>query len=123
ERDRLAAQSQRRSTIDAAIAAFRPRVESMLHTVGDNAAAMRTTATSMFGASHRTSERAAGAVDASNEASVNVETAASAAEELSASIAEISRQLGQTISLVGIAVGEAAVTNKQIGSLAHAAQK
>jgi methyl-accepting chemotaxis protein len=123
ERDRLAAQSVRRATIDAAIAAFRPRAESMLKTVGDNAAAMRATATSMFTASQTTSERAAGAVDSSNEASVNVETAASAAEELAASIAEISRQLGQTNNLVGIAVDEAAVTNKQIGSLAHAAQK
>src|SRR5262249_57098951 len=83
ERDRLAAQNLRRAAIDGAIAAFRPRVESMLRTVGDNAAAMRKTATSIFGASHTNSERAAGAVDTSNEASVNVETAASAAEELS----------------------------------------
>src|SRR5437016_1007427 len=95
----------------------------MLSTVGDNAVAMRATATTLFAASRKTSQRAEGAVDTSNEASVNVEIAASAAEELSASISEISRQLSQTNNLVGIAVSEAGVTNEQIGSLAHTAQK
>jgi PAS domain S-box-containing protein len=123
ERDRIAAQIERRSAIDAAIADFRPRIEIMLKTVGDNAAAMRTTASALFTASQKTSERAADAVDSSNEASVNVETAASAAEELSSSIAEISRQLGRTNNLVGIAVSEAGTTNHQIGSLAQAARK
>jgi methyl-accepting chemotaxis protein len=123
ERERLAAQDQRRAAVDAAIAAFRQRVETMLSTVGKNAVAMRATATALFAASNNTTQRAEGAVDASNEASVNVETAASAAEELSASIAEISRQLGQTNNLVGIAVGEAGVTNEQIGSLADTARK
>jgi methyl-accepting chemotaxis protein/PAS domain-containing protein len=123
ERDRMNAQEQHRATVDAAIAAFRPRIEAMLRTVGDNAVAMRATATSLFAASRKTSQRAEGAVHTSNEASVNVEIAASAAEELSSSISEISRQLGQTNNLVGIAVGEAGLTNEQIGSLAHAARK
>ena len=114
---------QRRSGIEAAIAGFRQRVESMLKTVGDHAGAMRATATALFAASHKTSERAEDAVTTSNEASLNVETAASAAEEMSSSIAEISRQLSQTNSLVEIAVGEAGATNEQIGGLAHAAQK
>jgi methyl-accepting chemotaxis protein len=42
---------------------------------------------------------------------------------LSTSIAEISRQLGQTNTLVGAAAGEATATNKQIGAFANAAQK
>ena len=123
ERDRMITQEQHRATVEAAIAAFRPRIEAMLSTVGENAVAMRATATSLFAASRKTSQRAEGAVHTSNEASVNVEIAASAAEELSSSISEISRQLGQTNNLVGIAVGEAGLTNEQIGSLAHAAQK
>ena len=123
ERDRLAVQDQRRSVVDAAIASFRRRIETMLSTVNDSAVAMRATATTLFAASQKTSQRAEGAVDTSNEASVNVEIAASAAEELSASISEISRQLSQTNNLVGIAVSEAGVTNEQIGSLAYTAQK
>jgi NO-binding membrane sensor protein with MHYT domain/methyl-accepting chemotaxis protein len=123
ERDRMASQEQRRAAVDAAIMTFRQRAETMLRTVGDNAVAMRSTAASLFAASQKTTERAEGAVETSNEASVNVEIAASAAEELSSSIAEISRQLSRTNTLVGVAVSEAAATNTQIGSLAQAAQK
>jgi methyl-accepting chemotaxis protein len=123
ERDRLASQQQRRADVDAAIAVFRPRVEAMLKRVGEQAMAMRSTAAELFAASNTTSQRAEGAVESSNEASVNVEIAAGAAEEMSSSIAEISRQLEQTNSLVGIAVLEATATNQQIGSLAAAAQK
>jgi NO-binding membrane sensor protein with MHYT domain len=123
ERDRLASQEERRAAVDVAIASFRQRAETMLRTVGDNAVTLRLTAAGLFAASRKTSERAEGAVGTSNEASVNVGIAASAAEELSSSIAEISRQLSQTNTLVGVAVSDAAATNQQIGSLADAAQK
>jgi PAS domain S-box-containing protein len=123
EHDRLVGQEQRRIAVDAAIASFRQRVEAMLTMVGENAVVMRSTAASLFAASAANSERAEGAVQASKRASVNVESAALAAEELSASISEISQQLGQTNTLVGIAVADAAATNQQIGGLAQAAQK
>jgi methyl-accepting chemotaxis protein len=123
QRESLAAQEKRRATIDAAITAFRQRIEAMLTTVNDSTGAMRATASTLFNSSRKASQRAEGAVNTSNEASTNVETAASAANELSASIDEISRQLGQTKNLVGIATSEASVTNEQIGSLANAAQK
>jgi len=123
ERDHIMAQEQRRMAVDAAIASFRQRVESMLKTVGDHAGSMRSTATALFAASNKASQRAQGAVQSSNEASINVEVAASAAEEMSSSITEISRQLAQTNTLVEIAVGEAGSTNEQIGGLANAAQK
>jgi methyl-accepting chemotaxis protein len=123
KRDTLAAQEQRRIVIDAAISIFRQRIAAMLKTVGDSAVAMRSIATTLFAASRQTSERAEGAVRASNEASVNVEKAALAADELSSSITEISRQLGQTNNLVGAAVSEAGATNVQVGGLVYAAQK
>ena len=123
ERDHLASQEQRRAMIEAAIAGFRQRMETMLRTVGDGAAAMRATATSLFQSSHHTSQRAVGAVNASNEASANIEAVASAASELSSSIDEISRQLGQTSKLVATAAEEASASNNEIGSLAVAAQK
>ncbi|HEY6257517.1 MAG TPA: MHYT domain-containing protein [Xanthobacteraceae bacterium] len=123
ERERNAATEKRRATIDAALSGFQQRVEFLLRTVDENAIAMRSTATKLFTASNKNSERAEGAVRESNKASINVEGAASAAEELSASIGEISEQLDQTNNLVGIAVQEASATNEQIGGLAHAAQK
>jgi methyl-accepting chemotaxis protein len=123
ERDRIKAEEARRAAIEAALSGFRERVEALLRTVGQNAMTMRTTATTLLAASSKNSERAEGAVRESNKASLNVEGAASAAEELSASIGEISQQLGQTNNLVGIAVNEAAATNQQIAGLAQAAQK
>jgi methyl-accepting chemotaxis protein len=123
ERDRVKAEDKRRAAVEVALSGFRERVEALLRTVGHNAMTMRSTATALLAASSKNSERAEGAARESNKASLNVEGAASAAEELSASIGEISQQLGQTNNLVGIAVNEAAATNQQIGGLAKAAQK
>jgi methyl-accepting chemotaxis protein len=120
--DRAAEQEERRAELEMAISAFRSRIEATLKTVSDHAAAMRQTASILFDASRKTSERAEGAVNTSNEASDNVEVAAAAAEELSSSINEISRQLSQTNSLVSNAVSEAGITNDEITGLAKAAQ-
>src|SRR5262245_61220170 len=106
-------QEARRATIDAALASFRERVESVLSVVGGGVTAMRDIATALFGSSDQTSQRVEAAVQASNEASANVETAAAAAGELSSSIAEISRQLNSTSEVVRVAVKEAESTNSQ----------
>jgi methyl-accepting chemotaxis protein len=113
----------RRALIDEAIAAFRLRVESVLKIVSDGATAMQSTATGLLGSSEQTSQRAQSAVQASNEASTNVGTAAIAATELSSSIAEISAQLTRTTGVVRASVDEAEATNSQIAGLAEAAQK
>ncbi len=123
QRESMVQLEQRREVTDAAIRSFRQRVENVLKTVGDSAKTMRSTATNLLSSSDQTSQRAEGAVQASNEASTNVETAATAADELSSSIAEISRQLAQTTELVRVAVTEAQSTNEEISGLAQAAQK
>ncbi len=123
ERAAIHEQSQRRSAIDTAIASFRPKVEKLLSSVSDSAGDMRSTATSLFGSSEQTSQRAESAVQAFHEASTNVETAAVAADELSRSIAEISRQLTHTNDVVGMATTEARATDGEIAGLATGAQK
>jgi methyl-accepting chemotaxis protein len=123
QRDAMMAQEDRRTTIDAAIRNFRDRVESVLKTMGDSAATMKSTASKLLAASDQTSQRAESAVHASNEASTNVTTAATATDELSNSIGEISRQLDQTADVVRMAASEAETTNAQITGLAEAAQK
>lgn len=123
ERAAIRDQEQRRGVIDAAIATFRPQMESLLNSVSESAAAMHSTATTLFGSSQQTSQRAEGAVQAFHEASTNVETAAVAANELSNSIAEISRQLVKTTDVVQLATTEAQATDGEIGGLAAGAQK
>lgn len=123
ERAAIRDQERRRTTIDGAIALFRPHVEALLASVSNSATAMRSTAATLFGSSHQTSQRAESAVQAFNEASKNVETAAVAADELSRSISEISRQLTHTSSVVGLATEEARATDGEIVGLAAGAQK
>ena len=123
ERAAIRSQEQRRATIDSAIASFRPNIEKLLSSVSNSATAMRSIARALFGSSEHTSQRAESAVQAFNEASANVETAAVAADELSRSIGEISRQLTQTSSVVGLATNEARATDSEIAGLADGAQK
>ncbi|MBV9262567.1 MAG: PAS-domain containing protein [Pseudolabrys sp.] len=123
ERASIREQEERRAIIDKAIAAFRPKVESLLSSVGQNAAAMRGTATGLFDASGQTSNHAESAVAAFHEASTNVETAAVAADELSRSIAEISRQLTHATDIVGIATDQARSTDGEMAGLSNGAQK
>ncbi|MGC1914788.1 MAG: methyl-accepting chemotaxis protein, partial [Pseudolabrys sp.] len=70
----------------------------------------------------RMSERTAGAVDTSNEASGNRTAAASAAEELIASIGEIRRQIGQAAEVASHSVAEAQTTNEHMARLADTVQ-
>src|SRR5262249_2775928 len=107
ERGRLNDQEQRRVTLDFAIAQFRIRIEKMLATLADSGASRRSPARTLFAAADQAAQQADGAVQASNDASAGVEVAATAAEQLSSSITEISRKLTQTNDLVGLAVGEA----------------
>jgi methyl-accepting chemotaxis protein len=123
ERDTLRQREERRAAIDSAIAAFRARTESVLLTVGQSAVAMETAAKSLLTISDHTLQRAEGAAHGSNEASTNVETAAVAAEELSASIKEISCRLAQTNQIVSSAATAATVTNGDIAALAGVARR
>jgi methyl-accepting chemotaxis protein len=123
QRTTMEQQEERRGIIESAISAFRKRAESLLQTVTESAGEMRSTAAGLFNASGHTSQRTDSAVQTSNEASSNVETAAVAANELSNSIAEIGRQLDQTADVVRVALGEAHVTNQDIDALAQGAQK
>jgi NO-binding membrane sensor protein with MHYT domain/methyl-accepting chemotaxis protein len=123
QRDQMVSEEKRRTAIDAAIVAFRHRMESMFKTAADHATALRSTGSALFATSRKTSERAEGAVQFSNNASTNVEFVAAAAGQLSSSIAEISRHLEQTNSLVGMATGETSATNNEISSLAASVGK
>jgi methyl-accepting chemotaxis protein len=123
ERDSLREREQRRRTADVAISSFRERVESVLKTVGHSTTAMKAAAKTLLITSDHTLQRTEGALQGSNEASINVETAAAAATELSASIKEISRQLTQASDVVRTAVAEAGATNDDIAALARVARK
>jgi methyl-accepting chemotaxis protein len=122
ERTIMQQQEERRAVIEKAISAFRSRAESLLQTVGDSTAGMRSTAMGLFNAFRDTSQRSGNAVRTSNQASINVERAAVAATEMSSSITEIGKRLSQTAEVVRFATDEAQATNQDIDALAQAAQ-
>ncbi|MFL5189070.1 MAG: methyl-accepting chemotaxis protein [Microvirga sp.] len=114
---------RRREFIEAEIKIFRDGVEAVLHTVSESAVAMKSTATALSTSSSQTSQRAATAVGTSHEASANVTAAASAADELMSSIAEIGRQVGESAELIALAAKEAETTNEQITRLTKSVQE
>jgi methyl-accepting chemotaxis protein len=123
QRSSMQEMESRRATIEAAIAGFRERVESVLNSVSDAGQTMQSTAVGLLGSSEQALQRAQNAVKASSEASANVTIAATAATELSASIGEISEQLTRATEVVRASVNEAESTNQQIAGLAGAAQE
>ncbi len=70
-----------------------------------------------------TSQRAAAAAAASEEASASVSTVAAATEELASSVSEIGRQVTHSSSVADDAVTKAGQTTEMVGSLAAAADK
>ena len=70
-----------------------------------------------------TSQRAAAASSASDEASASVNTVAAATEELASSVAEIGRQVTHSSHVADGAVTKAAQTTEMVGSLTAASEK
>jgi methyl-accepting chemotaxis protein len=118
-----AEQEKRRAETDAAILSFRGSVETILTSVKDGAADLKLVAAELSASSRTASQQAAGAVQASNEATANVGIAASAAVELTSSVTQINQQLNQAAEVARGAVAEAQVTNDKIGGMAQVAQK
>ncbi len=116
-------QEARRAVVEEAIAWFRQSLEGVLQTVGDSVAAMKATATALSATSRETTAHTAGAVETSNAAFGSVEVAATAAEQLGSSIAEINQQLLRATEVVHAVAGETQSTNEDIAGLARAAKK
>jgi len=77
----------------------------------------------MTGTAERTNQRAALVGSAASEASTRVQTVAAAAEELSSSITEISRQMAQSAAISGRAVETARRTDVTVRALAEGAEQ
>ena len=119
----LSEQERRRLEIEFEIRTFRENATSVLQTVSESTAALKSIAEALSKSSGSTSERTAGAVQNSNEASNNMTAAAAAAEQLIASIAEIGRQVSQAAELVTHSVNEARTTNEQMTRLTETVQE
>ncbi|BAR99531.1 methyl-accepting chemotaxis protein [Blastochloris viridis] len=118
-----AARAERQARVEAAIAAFRADVQTVLGALGVNVDGLEATAKALTAVAQEASEQAVSAAGASEQAAANVQSVASAAEELGSSVQEIGRQVAQTNDIVTRATEMAEKTNAQVGTLAASAQK
>ena len=103
--------------------AFDATVGNIVGAVGQSAETMRETADALESAAAVSTDRAAGVSVAAEGASANVQMVATATEELSASIREISDQVQRSAAAARDAVAEASQTNDMVQSLAAAADR
>ena len=114
---------QRQQAIEKQIAAFEGSVGGLLGALARAAVEMRTTSEGMSATAEQTGRQASAVNDAAQHASSNVQTVATASEELSASIAEINRQVMQAAEIAGQAVKETGNSDAAVQSLAEMAQR
>jgi methyl-accepting chemotaxis protein len=119
----LSEQERRRVTIETEICAFRESVAAVLRTVSESTAALNSIAGALSNSSGLTSDRAASAVQTTNEASANMIAAAGATEELIASIGEIGREISQAAEVASHSVAEAQTTNEHMARLTETVQE
>jgi methyl-accepting chemotaxis protein len=124
EQTRVAADNLRRQGEDAAaakLARFGADIEKTLSELATISKQMRSASGTLSTTADEASERTAGAVAASSDASVNMRDIASAADELAMSVNEIERQVAQSNAVSGKAVSEAESTNAAVKELSEAA--
>jgi methyl-accepting chemotaxis protein len=102
---------------------FMEKISQIVETVTSAVAQLNTSSRSMADVALDTKNRTKAATAGSDDASQNVQTVASAAEQLSGSILEISRRVSTSAEIARRAVENARETDSQIQSLAHIASK
>ncbi|WP_213773804.1 methyl-accepting chemotaxis protein [Bradyrhizobium sp. dw_78] len=102
---------------------FEADVRSVVGAVAQATKDMQRVAGEITTSVNGTSQRAAAAASASEEASASVSTVAAATEELASSVAEIGRQVTHSSSVADGAVVKAGQTTEMVGSLTAAGEK
>lgn len=118
-----AGKEQRQAGVEAMISSFRGRASELIASVSETAGSLDETANSLTDIARDSSARASETLEASDETTQNVQTVASAAEELAASIGEIGRQVEQTTDVVSKATEGTRLTNEKVEGLASSAAK
>ena len=113
----------RQADLEQLIADFRSDSQRLLEPVDQSNDNMANISALLRDLSSANMERTASVAAATEETYANVQTVASASEELSASIGEISRQISETSEVVSTANTKAMSANEQVASLAASAQK
>jgi methyl-accepting chemotaxis protein len=131
ERERLASEEERNNAqrekrqemIDQLVAEFEKTVTGALGIVAESAQRMDGAANTLTAIADDAGQQAGSAGEVSLNASNNVSTVASAAEELASSISEIARQIARAADVVGKASDLAIESDQRITTLDDSARK
>jgi methyl-accepting chemotaxis protein len=116
-------ETEKRDVLIALANRFDASVGQLVGLMASGSTELQSTAQSMTETANHTNQRATVVSTAAAEASTRVQTVASAAEELTYSIAEISRQVAQSAKITDRAVESARRTDTIVRALADGAQQ
>lgn len=114
---------EKRRTMTDLAGRFEASVQAVVRDVFNEARAMQEAAQGMSETANKATDRASFVATACQQASINVQTVASAAGQLSASITEISQRVAQAASVADKAAADGQRTNDTVQGLAAAAHK
>ena len=123
QKSRSAQAVSRQQAIEQHIAVFESQMRETLDALGHASQQMGETSSSMSAVSEQTNAQIQLAARASGVASMNVQSVASASEELSASINDISRQVTHAADIATRAVNQARETDGTVQGLAQTANR
>ena len=122
QQDEIAAQ-QRKADMVKLADTFEAAVGEIIETVSSASTELEASASTLTATAERSQELTTMVAAASEEASTNVQSVASATEELSSSVNEISRQVQESARMAGEAVDQARKTNDRVSELSKAASR
>lgn len=118
-----AAAKERQKRIETIVARFRSDAQALLSSVEMTTGTLDDTANSLSRIAQSSSSQSSNAMSATDEVNHNMQTVASAGEELNASIGEIGRQVQEAKSMVSRTTERTRETNAKVETLASSATK
>lgn len=118
-----AGRRDRRQTLDTLAANFEQAVGGIVGIVASAATELQSSAQTMTSSARQTAEQSVMVASASEEATTNVQTVAAATEQLTGSIREINRQIGESARIAAEASRTTDLTAEKIHRLSEAADK
>ena len=113
----------RAARVGSMVGDFDQAASGALNAIGAAATDLDTTARRMAGVAHQANAQAERALGASSQTSENIQTVAAAAEEMVASIREITSQVGRSRSVVAACVEEVDKTDRTVERMVTAAER
>ena len=118
-----ASREARAARLENLVQDFQARAGDMVGSLSSASAGLEATARGLSGTAEGTSERAGRVLSAAGQASTGVQTVAAAAEQLTASIGEISRQVSHATEAAARAVQDARDTDTTVHALSEGAAR